>query len=60
MNGAPPVDCETFVAAWAPAEYDGPLRAAIVHSMGIKAKGHDFASQMDAPQVLRFMSMTGG
>ncbi|WP_313952889.1 GTP 3',8-cyclase MoaA [Accumulibacter sp.] len=39
---------------------DGPLRAAIVHSMGIKAKGHDFTSQMDAPQVVRFMSMTGG
>ena len=39
---------------------DGPLRAAIVHSMGIKAKGHDFGSQMDAPQVVRFMSMTGG
>lgn len=39
---------------------DAPLRAAIVHSMGIKAKGHDFSSQMDAPQVVRFMSMTGG
>ena len=39
---------------------DRPLRAAIAHSMGIKAKGHDFSSQMDAPQVLRFMSMTGG
>ncbi|MCM8613697.1 GTP 3',8-cyclase MoaA [Accumulibacter sp.] len=37
-----------------------PLRAAIVQGMGIKAKGHDFASQMDSPQVLRFMSMTGG
>jgi cyclic pyranopterin phosphate synthase len=39
---------------------DAPLRAAIVGSMGIKAKGHDFGNQMDAPQVLRFMSMTGG
>ncbi|MBK7954538.1 MAG: GTP 3',8-cyclase MoaA [Candidatus Accumulibacter sp.] len=39
---------------------DAPLRAAIVHSMGIKAKGHDFSTQMDAPQVVRFMSMTGG
>jgi len=39
---------------------DRPLRAAIIHSMGIKAKGHDFSNQMDAPQVVRFMSMTGG
>lgn len=39
---------------------DAPLRAAIVRSMGIKARGHDFGSQMDAPQVVRFMSMTGG
>lgn len=39
---------------------DAPLRAAIVHGMGIKAKGHDFSRQMDAPQVVRFMSMTGG
>jgi cyclic pyranopterin phosphate synthase len=36
------------------------LRAAIVRAMGIKAKGHDFGHQLDAPQVLRFMSMTGG
>ena len=39
---------------------DGPLRAAIMHTMGIKARGHDFRSQMAAPQVVRFMSMTGG
>ena len=39
---------------------DRPLRAAIVQSMGIKAKGHDFSNQMNAPQVVRFMSMTGG
>ncbi|MBE2258963.1 MAG: GTP 3',8-cyclase MoaA [Rhodobacteraceae bacterium] len=39
---------------------DRPLRAAIVHSMGIKAKGHEFSSQMEVPQVVRFMSMTGG
>ena len=42
-----------------PAEQQ-PLRAAIVHGMGIKARGHDFGSQMNSPQVVRFMSMTGG
>lgn len=36
------------------------LRQAIVASMGIKPFGHDFSQQMDAPQVVRFMSMTGG
>ncbi|HPU81423.1 GTP 3',8-cyclase MoaA [Accumulibacter sp.] len=39
---------------------DGPLRAAIVRGMGIKAQGHEFSRRMDAPQVVRFMSMTGG
>ncbi len=39
---------------------DEPLRQAIMHTMGIKAKGHDFTEQMNAPQVVRFMSMTGG
>ena len=39
---------------------DAALRAAIVESMGIKPKGHDFTSQLDAPKVVRFMSMTGG
>ena len=39
---------------------DTPLRQAIIDSMGIKPFGHDFTQQMDAPQVLRFMSMTGG
>lgn len=39
---------------------DAPLRQAIMHTMGIKAKGHDFTEQMNAPQVVRFMSMTGG
>ena len=39
---------------------DAALRAAIVDSMGIKPKGHDFTSQLDAPKVVRFMSMTGG
>jgi cyclic pyranopterin phosphate synthase len=36
------------------------LRQAIVDSMGIKPYGHDFTQQMDSPQVMRFMSMTGG
>ncbi len=36
------------------------LRQAIVASMGIKPFGHDFTQQMDAPHVVRFMSMTGG
>lgn len=36
------------------------LRQAIVDSMGIKPLGHDFAHQMEKPQVVRFMSMTGG
>jgi cyclic pyranopterin phosphate synthase len=39
---------------------NGPLRQAIMHTMGIKAKGHDFTEQMNSPQVIRFMSMTGG
>lgn len=36
------------------------LRQAIVESMGIKPYGHDFSQQMNSPQVVRFMSMTGG
>ena len=39
---------------------DAPLRQAIMDSMGIKPYGHDFTQQMDTPQVVRFMSMTGG
>lgn len=39
---------------------DTALRQAIVDSMGIKPLGHDFTQQMEAPQVVRFMSMTGG
>ena len=39
---------------------DDALRQAIVDSMGIKPFGHDFTEQMDTPQVVRFMSMTGG
>ncbi len=39
---------------------DAALRQAIIDSMGIKPFGHDFTAQMDTPQVVRFMSMTGG
>ena len=39
---------------------DAGLRQAIVDSMGIKPYGHDFSAQMNSPQVVRFMSMTGG
>lgn len=39
---------------------DAPVRQAIVDSMGIKPLAHDFTAQMDAPQVIRFMSVTGG
>lgn len=39
---------------------DRALVEAIARGMGIKAKGHDFTEQMDAPRVVRFMSMTGG
>ncbi len=39
---------------------DGAVRQAIMDSMGLKPKAHDFTQQMDAPQVVRFMSMTGG
>ena len=39
---------------------DLALRQAIMDSMGIKPFGHDFSNQMNNPQVIRFMSMTGG
>lgn len=39
---------------------DRKLRQAIIDSMGIKPFGHDFTQQMEQPQVVRFMSMTGG
>jgi len=39
---------------------DDALRQTIIDSMGIKPLGHDFTQQMAAPQVVRFMSMTGG
>lgn len=39
---------------------DVPLREAIIGSMQIKPKGHDFDLRRAAPAVVRFMSMTGG
>lgn len=39
---------------------EAALRQAIIDSMGIKPFGHDFTQQMNNPQVVRFMSMTGG
>lgn len=39
---------------------DADLRQAIIDSMGIKPFGHDFSQQLETPQVVRFMSMTGG
>lgn len=39
---------------------EADLRQAIMDSMGIKPFGHDFTHQMNNPQVIRFMSMTGG
>lgn len=39
---------------------DAPLIEAIVNSMSIKPKGHDFDLRRAAPAVVRFMSHTGG
>lgn len=39
---------------------DGPLIAAILDSMRIKPKGHDFDLRRASPAVIRFMSHTGG
>jgi cyclic pyranopterin phosphate synthase len=39
---------------------DSPLRDAILNSMQIKPKGHDFDLRRAEPAVVRFMSMTGG
>ncbi len=39
---------------------DAPLRQAILDSMQIKPKGHDFDLRRAQPSVVRFMSMTGG
>lgn len=41
-------------------ENDMPLIEAILNSMAIKPKGHDFDLQRAAPAVVRFMSHTGG
>lgn len=41
-------------------EDDAPLIAAIVGSMQIKPKGHDFDLKRATPAVVRFMSVTGG
>jgi cyclic pyranopterin phosphate synthase len=43
---------------------DGPLRDAILNTLGSKPRGHDFdqlqAEGGQAPQIMRFMSLTGG
>ena len=39
---------------------DAPLIAAIIGSMAIKPKGHDFDLRRAEPAVIRFMSHTGG
>jgi cyclic pyranopterin phosphate synthase len=39
---------------------DAPVRQAIVDTMGIKPRGHDFNLFQDKPKVVRFMSVTGG
>ncbi len=39
---------------------DGPVAAAIARSLALKPEGHRFNEQIDNPQVVRFMSMTGG
>lgn len=41
-------------------EDDEPARQAILRTLGMKALGHDFTRQLDTPQVVRFMSATGG
>jgi cyclic pyranopterin phosphate synthase len=39
---------------------DAPLMKAILDSMRIKPKGHDFDLRRAEPAVVRFMSHTGG
>ncbi len=39
---------------------DAPLITAIINSMAIKPKGHDFDLRRAEPAVIRFMSHTGG
>jgi len=41
-------------------EDDEPVHQAIRQSLSGKAQGHDFTQQLDQPQVVRFMSFTGG
>ena len=41
-------------------ENDQPLIDAILASMAIKPKGHDFDLKRAQPAVIRFMSHTGG
>lgn len=53
-------DAANLLAALRASDDNSELRHAIVSSMGIKPFGHDFTQQMDSPQVVRFMSMTGG
>jgi len=53
-------DAANLLQALRTDESEAALHQAIVDSMGIKPYGHDFTQQMDAPQVVRFMSMTGG
>lgn len=53
-------DAANLLPALRTSSDDSALRQAIIDSMGIKPYGHDFTQQMDAPQVVRFMSMTGG
>jgi len=53
-------DVANLLPAMRASDDDTALRQAIIDSMGIKPYGHDFTQQMDAPQVVRFMSMTGG
>ena len=38
----------------------GEVTTRKVHTPEFKAKGHDFGSQMDAPQVVRFMLLIRG
>jgi cyclic pyranopterin phosphate synthase len=53
-------DAANLLPALRAGDDDAALRQAIIDSMGIKPYGHDFTQQMDTPQVVRFMSMTGG
>jgi cyclic pyranopterin phosphate synthase len=39
---------------------DAPLKQAIIDSIQVKPKGHDFDLKRSTPAVIRFMSHTGG